>query len=131
MNYQHLLVTTDGAIATVTLNRPEKRNALALTGDAIDATTAADWGLINRAVPADQLDAATLDLISRATRGSALSKGLGKRGFYQQVDLPQGPAYQLATELMASSAMTPDAQEGMRAFLEKRGAVYTQRFSRS
>jgi enoyl-CoA hydratase/carnithine racemase len=100
---------------------------MALTGDAIDARTAADWGLINRCVPADQLDAATLDLITRASRGSALSKALGKQGFYQQAGLPQDEAYRLAVELMASAAMTPDAQEGMRAFLEKRHAHYTQR----
>ena len=100
---------------------------MALTGDAIDARTAAEWGLINRCVPADQLDAATLDLITRASRGSALSKALGKQGFYQQAGLPQDQAYRLAVELMASSAMTPDAQEGMRAFLEKRHAHYTQR----
>ncbi|MDD5335229.1 MAG: enoyl-CoA hydratase-related protein [Rhodoferax sp.] len=100
---------------------------MAMTGDAIDAATAAQWGLINRAVPADQLDAATLDLISRASRGSALSKAMGKQGFYQQVGLPQDQAYQLAVELMASAALTPDAQEGIRAFLEKRHAHYTQR----
>lgn len=100
---------------------------MALTGDAIDAATAADWGLINKAVPADQLDAAVLDLITRATRGSALSKGLGKQGFYQQVGLPQEQAYQLAIELMASAAMTPDAQEGIQAFLQKRHAQFTQR----
>lgn len=100
---------------------------MAMTGDAIDAVTAAQWGLINRAVPADQLDAATLDLISRASRGSALSKAMGKQGFYRQVGLPQDQAYQLAVELMASAALTPDAQEGIRAFLEKRHAHYTQR----
>ena len=100
---------------------------MALTGDAIDAATAAAWGLINKAVPADQLDAASLDLISRATRGSALSKAMGKQGFYRQVDLPQEQAYGLATELMASAAMTPDAQEGIQAFLQKRHAQYTQR----
>lgn len=100
---------------------------MAMTGDAIDAATAAQWGLINRAVPADQLDAATLDLICRASRGSALSKAMGKQGFYQQVGLPQDQAYQLAVELMASAALTPDAQEGIRAFLEKRHAHYTQR----
>ncbi len=100
---------------------------MALTGDAIDAATAAQWGLINRAVPADQLDAATLDLIQRATRGSARSKQLGKQGFYQQVELPQQQAYALAAELMASAAMTPDAQEGIQAFLEKRHARYMQR----
>lgn len=100
---------------------------MALTGDAIDAATAAEWGLINKAVPADQLDAATLDLISRATRGSALSKAMGKQGFYRQVGLAQEQAYALAAELMAGAALTPDAQEGMHAFLEKRHARYTQR----
>ena len=100
---------------------------MALTGDAIDAATAAAWGLINRAVPADQLDAATLDLITRATRGSALSKAMGKQGFYRQVGLPQDQAYAVAAELMACAAMTADAQEGIQAFLEKRRAQYTQR----
>lgn len=100
---------------------------LALTGDAIDAATAAEWGLINKAVPADQLDAATLDLISRATRGSALSKAMGKQGFYRQVGLSQEQAYAVATELMASAALTPDAQEGIQAFLQKRHAQFTQR----
>ncbi|MGI9134178.1 MAG: enoyl-CoA hydratase-related protein, partial [Rhodoferax sp.] len=87
---------------------------------------AAQWGLINRCVPAAQLEAATLDLIVRASRGSARSKQLGKQGFYQQVGLAQGPAYALAVERMASAAMLPDAQEGMAAFLEKRHAHYTQ-----
>jgi len=100
---------------------------MALTGDAIDATTAAAWGLINKAVPADQLDTATLDLISRATRGSALSKATGKHGFYQQIGLPQDQAYKVAIELMATAAMTPDAQEGIQAFLQKRPAHYRQR----
>lgn len=100
---------------------------MALTGDAIDAATAADWGLINKAVPADQLAAATLDLINRATRGSALSKAQGKQGFYQQMGLPQQQAYALAGERMAMAAMTPDAQEGIQAFLQKRHAHYTQR----
>jgi enoyl-CoA hydratase/carnithine racemase len=100
---------------------------MALTGDAIDAHTAADWGLVNRVVPDDQLDDAVADLVRRATRGSALSKGLGKRGFYAQVDLEQGKAYDYATELMASAAMIDDAQEAFSAFLEKRSPKFTQR----
>jgi 1,4-dihydroxy-2-naphthoyl-CoA synthase len=51
---------------------------------------------------------------------------LGKQGFYAQVDLAQPQAYQVACNLMAVAAMTADAQEGMRAFLEKRPAQYTQ-----
>jgi len=93
---------------------------MALTGDAIDARTAADWGLINKVVPAEQLDEATWDLITRATRGSSASKGLGKQGFYAQIGLDQASAYAFAVELMSSAAMIPDAQEAFAAFLEKR-----------
>lgn len=100
---------------------------MALTGDAIDAATAADWGLINKVVPLAQLEAATLDLIQRATRGSALSKALGKQGFYQQVDLPQQLAYDFAVERMATASLSPDAQEGIAAFLEKRAPIYVQK----
>src|SRR5262245_83058 len=60
---------------------------MALTGDVISASTAAEWGLINRVVPDDELDAAVDDLMARATRGSAMSKGVGKRTFYAQVGL--------------------------------------------
>jgi enoyl-CoA hydratase/carnithine racemase len=100
---------------------------MALTGDIIDAATAAEWGLINKAVPAGDLDAATLDLITRATRGSVLSKAMGKQGFYGEIDLPQARAYDFAVELMASAALTADAQEGISSFLEKRKPVFTQR----
>ena len=100
---------------------------MAMTGDVVDAATAADWGLVNRAVPADQLDDAVLDLLQRATRGSLLSKALGKQAFYAQVDLPQDEAYRYAVEMMASAATTADAQEGMAAFLGKRHPSFTQR----
>lgn len=100
---------------------------MAFTGDPIDAATAADWGLINRAVPDDQLDDAVADLARRATRGGVLSKALGKRGFYAQVDLDQAKAYAYAVELMASAAMTADAQEAFDAFLNKRHPNFTDR----
>jgi enoyl-CoA hydratase/carnithine racemase len=93
---------------------------MAFTGDAIDARTAAEWGLINRAVPDDELDGAVADLMARATRGSSMSKALGKRTFYRQVDLSQDLAYEYAVQVMAAAATTADAQEGIAAFLEKR-----------
>ena len=100
---------------------------MAMTGDAIDAATAADWGLINRVVPAAQLHAATLDLVHRATRGSAGSKALGKQVYYRQIGLPQDQAYQVAGHEMAEAALSPDAQEGFAAFLEKRAPRYAPR----
>ncbi|HET8953247.1 MAG TPA: enoyl-CoA hydratase-related protein [Solirubrobacteraceae bacterium] len=100
---------------------PRKRALeMALTGDVIDARTAAEWGLVNAVVPAAELDEACLDLLRRATQGSRSSKALGKQGFYAQVDLDQPKAYAYAMELMAASSQTPDAREGMAAFLEKR-----------
>src|SRR6201989_1060380 len=100
---------------------PRKRALeMAFTGDVIDARTAAAWGLVNAVVPAAELDAACFDLLRRATRGSRSSKALGKQGFYAQVDLDQAKAYAYAVELMAASSQTPDAREGMAAFVEKR-----------
>jgi enoyl-CoA hydratase/carnithine racemase len=100
---------------------------LSMTGDPIDAATAAEWGLINRAVPDDQLDDAVDELIRRATRGSAMSKAQGKRAFYAQVDLDQESAYAYAMQVMAEGVTTPDGQEGITSFLEKRKPNFTQR----
>jgi len=100
---------------------------MAFTGDPIDARTALEWGLVNRVVPDDQLDAAVHDLITRATRGSVMSKRLGKRGFYEQIGLDQDQAYAYAINLMAASVLTDDAQEGIAAFLEKRKPKFTER----
>jgi enoyl-CoA hydratase/carnithine racemase len=93
---------------------------MALSGDTIDARTALEWGLVNRVVPASQLDSATMDMLERVTRGSAESKGIGKQALYAQIDLDQPKAYAYAVEVMAATSQLPDAREGMRAFLEKR-----------
>jgi enoyl-CoA hydratase/carnithine racemase len=93
---------------------------MALSGDVIDATTALDWGLVNKVVPAEQLDSAVMDLLERVTRGSAESKGIGKQALYAQIDLDQPKAYAYAVEVMAATSQLPDAAEGMAAFLEKR-----------
>lgn len=97
---------------------------LASTGDPISAETAASWGLINKAVPADQLDEAISDLVARSTRGSATSKALGKQTLYAQMDLPAAEAYRVATEVMAKGVVHPDGQEGITSFIEKRKPSY-------
>lgn len=91
-----------------------------LTGEPIDAARAVDWGLINRAVPADELDAAVEALADQILQFSADTIGIGKGAFYAQAELHEDDAYEVAQPIMASNASTPDAQEGMSAFLEKR-----------
>ncbi len=97
---------------------------MALTGDPIDARTAADWGLVNRAVSDADLDWVVADLLGRATRGSRASKALGKQTLYAQLDRPEADAYALALEVMAAASQLPGAREGMAAFLEKRPPVW-------
>jgi enoyl-CoA hydratase/carnithine racemase len=97
---------------------------LALTGDPVDARTAADWGLVNAAVPDDELDAAVDALLARATRGSRFGKGVGKQTLYAQLDRPEADAYAIAVEVMAALSQSPGAREGMAAFLEKRRPVW-------
>ncbi|HXE05335.1 MAG TPA: enoyl-CoA hydratase [Bryobacteraceae bacterium] len=91
-----------------------------LTGDAIDAWTAADWGLVNRVVPQAELRAATLALAERIGQASAFTIKTGKQAFYRQADLPQAGAYAFTQEVMTENALAADAQEGICAFLEKR-----------
>lgn len=98
-----------------------------LTGDAIDAQTAADWGLVNRVVPTERLVEESQRLLEAATRGSLVSKGIGKQAYYAQMDLAQPQAYDYAIEVMASTSQIPDAQEGVHAFLEKRKPRFNQR----
>jgi enoyl-CoA hydratase/carnithine racemase len=108
-------------MVAIARNVGRKRAAeMALSGETIDARTALDWGLVNRVVPADRLDAATEELLERVTLGSATSKGIGKQALYAQIDLDQPKAYAYAIEVMAATSQLPDAREGMHAFLEKR-----------
>ena len=98
---------------------------MALTGDVVGARLAAEWGLVNYAVPDADLDSAVTALLVRATRGSAVSKAAGKQTLYAQLDRPQDEAYPLAVEAMSRTSQLPDAVEGRAAFLEKRSPAWT------
>ena len=91
-----------------------------LSGDPIDAHTAAEWGLVNRVVPDADLIAETRKLAMRIVEASPLTVSIGKQAFYAQIDLDQARAYDYTKEVMSLNAMASDAQEGICAFLEKR-----------
>ena len=88
-----------------------------LSGQPIDAHTAAAWGLINRVVPDSDLAAETRKLAMLIAEASSLTVGLGKQAFYAQIDLDQARAYDYTKEVMSQNAMAADAQEGIGAFL--------------
>jgi enoyl-CoA hydratase/carnithine racemase len=97
---------------------------LLLTGEAVDARTALAWGLVNRVVPAAQLDEeiARFTKIIRARSREVIAEG--KRAFYEQVDRSLPSAYAVAGESMARGLLHEDAAEGMDAFLGKRPAQF-------
>jgi enoyl-CoA hydratase/carnithine racemase len=117
--------TTPGVALARAVGRKHAVEML-LTGDPIDAPTAEAWGLVNRVVPDENVAEETRALLQRATRGSVSSKALGKRALYHQIDQTTPEAYAYATEVMAGASQTPDAQEGLRAFLEKRRPRFAQ-----
>jgi enoyl-CoA hydratase/carnithine racemase len=97
-----------------------------LTGDRIDSATAVAWGLVNRAVPDDRLDAEVDELVDRILRSSRRVVGLGKEAFYRQVDEIEEDAYRSMAAVMTGNAGLADAQEGMSAFLEKRPPTWPE-----
>lgn len=119
-----LFCTTPMVALTRSVGRKRALEML-LTGTAIDAQTAADWGLVNRVVPAEQLDEATHALARQIAEASPLTLAIGKQAFYSQIDLDQPKAYAYAKEIMSMNALAGDAQEGMSAFVEKRPPNWT------
>jgi enoyl-CoA hydratase/carnithine racemase len=95
-----------------------------MTGEMIDALTAVEWGLINIAVPASELEEQSRKLAARIAEASSFTVALGKQAFYTQIDLDQPKAYSYAKEVMSMNALAADAQEGISAFLEKRQACW-------
>ena len=98
-----------------------------LTGEMVDAVTAADWGLVNKVVPAAELQAETRKLAARIAEASNLTVAIGKQAYYTQIDLDQPKAYAYAKEVMSMNSLAADAQEGISAFLEKRAPCWAGR----
>ena len=96
-----------------------------LTGDMVDAKTAAEWGLVNRVVPAAELAGESRKLGGRIAEASSLVVSIGKQAYYTQIDLDQPKAYAYAKEVMSMNALAADAQEGISAFLEKRAPCWS------
>jgi enoyl-CoA hydratase/carnithine racemase len=91
-----------------------------LTGDLYSAAEAARVGLINRAVPEDQLDAAVDELARKIASKSPLTLKVGKEAFYRQAELGLDEAYAYTAAVMVHNLLSADAAEGIAAFLEKR-----------
>lgn len=119
-----LFCTTPG-VAVARAVGPRKALEMLLTGAPISAREAERVGLVTRVVAADRLAEDTMALARQVVGASAYTLGIGKRGFYEQISLDRPKAYEAAQKIMIENTLAPDAQEGMRAFLEKRPPRWT------
>ena len=111
------------ATPSVPLSRNIGRKAafeMLVTGDFISAQQAQDRGLINRAVPLEQLDAEVERLVASIVAKPQVAIALGKGLFYRQIENGMEAAYEDALQTMACNMMDADALEGVQAFIEKR-----------
>lgn len=93
---------------------------LLLTGEPIDAQTALAWGLVNRVVDAAELEATAAALAAQVARAAGPTLALGKRAVHDNLALAGADAYAHASGVMCRNALSPDAREGIGAFLDKR-----------
>jgi enoyl-CoA hydratase/carnithine racemase len=91
-----------------------------LTGETIDASTAKDFGLVNRIVPKQYLAQVVAKYAGVIASKSPLTLKIGKEAFYRQLELPVEAAYDYTARVMVENMLTEDAQEGIGAFLGKR-----------
>lgn len=102
----------------------KKMMEMLVTGDPVDAQTAEAAGLVNRVVPAEDLDAAVGELTAKIASKSPLTLTIGKEAFYRQLEQPMEEAYAYASAVMTRNMLARDAQEGIDAFIEKRAPVW-------
>ena len=115
-------------MVAISRNVPRKRMMeMLLTGDAIDAATAADYGLVNRVVAPGALESETDTLAARIAGKSSLTIAIGKAAFYRQVEAGFEDAYRVASRAMTENMLARDAGEGIDAFLEKREPSWEDR----
>jgi len=98
-----------------------------VTGEFIDALQARERGLVNRVVPAEELDAEVARLAAAIVAKSPVAVSAGKRVFYRQLELGMAEAYALASQVMVENMMAEDAGEGIDAFIEKRPPTWRGR----
>jgi len=91
-----------------------------MTGDFVAAEQARAIGLINRVVPAEQLDAEVWALARQIAGKLGLAVAIGKEAFYRQAELGLDAAYAYTAEVMTKNMLARDTEEGIDAFLEKR-----------
>jgi enoyl-CoA hydratase/carnithine racemase len=95
-----------------------------LLGELLPARQAADYGLVNKVVPADRVLQEALALAQAIASKPAVTLAIGKEAFYRQIEMGLGDAYDYAAGVMVQNMMHAESEEGIGAFIEKRTPVW-------
>ncbi len=114
-----LFCTTPG-VALARAITPKKAIAMLLTGAPISAEEALMHGLVSKVVPQARLEEETMAVARQIAAASAYTVAIGKRAFYEQLEMDRPAAYELAQRVMVENLQADDAEEGIDAFLNKR-----------
>ena len=113
-------------MVALTRNIPRKQAfEMLTTGDFIASERAVELGLINYAVPHDELETATNAVAQKVAAKLGRVVSIGKRAFYEQIQMPIAAAYDYTGEVMAENMMMEDTKEGIDAFIEKRAPKWS------
>jgi enoyl-CoA hydratase/carnithine racemase len=119
-----LFCTTPG-VALVRGVKPKHAMEMLLTGEMVDASTAKDFGLINRVVPREYLTQIVTKYAQTIASKSPLTLKIGKEAFYAQAEMGLAEAYEYASRVMVENMLARDAEEGIGAFIGKRDPKWT------
>ena len=119
-----LFCTTPG-VALVRGLKPKHAMEMLLTGEMIDASTAKDFGLVNRVVPREYLTQIVMKYAQTIASKSPLTLKIGKEAFYRQAEMGLADAYDYASRVMVENMLARDAEEGIGAFIDKRKPEWT------
>ena len=114
-----LFCTTPMVALTRAIGRKAAMEML-VTGREFPAAEAKALGLVNRVVTLEKLDATTRDLARQIAEASGFALSIGKQGLYAQADMSDAQALHYAKHTIVMNNMAEDAQNGIKAFLEKR-----------
>ena len=104
--------------------RPGEAMEAFLRGNRFPAARAAELGLINRAVPREELDAAVEEVLADLRKGGPNALGEAKRLVHQVPGMEQKEAFEWTSRLSAGLFKGDEAKEGMAAFLQRRPAAW-------
>lgn len=121
-----LFCTTPMVAVTRAISRKHAFEML-FTGDMVSAQRAHEIGLINQHVPFEKLEFTVRELAEKIAEKSSYVVSIGKKAFYQQIEMSTKNAYDFASDVMLKNLLADDAKEGISSFLGKRKPVWRGR----